>query len=154
MIHPTSIISNKAKLGRNVSVGAYNVVYDDVELGDNIQIGAFCEIGYSAKLAEGMPLIIESGALIRSHSIFYQGSSFGENLITGHRVTIREKTKAGKNIQVVHKVIFKGTAYLGIMSGCTVMCISVRPQVGNYVWIFPYVVVTNDPHPPSNHLSG
>jgi acetyltransferase-like isoleucine patch superfamily enzyme len=27
-------------------------------------------------------------------------------------------------------------------------------RVGDYVWIFPYVVLTNDPHPPSNYLVG
>jgi acetyltransferase-like isoleucine patch superfamily enzyme len=26
--------------------------------------------------------------------------------------------------------------------------------IGNFVWIFPYVVLTNDPHPPSNVLLG
>ncbi|NTV51370.1 MAG: N-acetyltransferase, partial [Desulfobulbaceae bacterium] len=27
-------------------------------------------------------------------------------------------------------------------------------NIGNFVWIFPYVVLTNDPHPPSNILKG
>jgi len=29
-----------------------------------------------------------------------------------------------------------------------------KSVIGNYVWIFPYVVLTNDPHPPSNMLQG
>ncbi len=32
--------------------------------------------------------------------IFYEGSLFAEKLITGHRVTVREKTIAGKNLQI------------------------------------------------------
>ncbi|TQQ77166.1 acyltransferase, partial [Vibrio cholerae] len=27
-------------------------------------------------------------------------------------------------------------------------------QIGNFVWLFPYVVLTNDPHPPSNVMQG
>ncbi|MFC7339368.1 acyl-ACP--UDP-N-acetylglucosamine O-acyltransferase [Haloferula chungangensis] len=34
MIHPTAIVSPKAKLGNNVRIGPYSVVGDDVELGD------------------------------------------------------------------------------------------------------------------------
>lgn len=155
MIHSTAIVSDKAKLGKNISVGAYSIIYDNVELGDNTQIEAFCEIGYPTKLAEDMPLIIESGALVRSHSILYQGSSFGENLTTGHRVTIREKTNAGKNIQIGTLSDIQGDCIFGdYVRLHSNVHIGKTTQVGNYVWIFPYVVVTNDPHPPSNQLSG
>jgi acetyltransferase-like isoleucine patch superfamily enzyme len=27
-------------------------------------------------------------------------------------------------------------------------------HIGSFVWIFPFVVLTNDPHPPSNVLKG
>jgi acetyltransferase-like isoleucine patch superfamily enzyme len=29
-----------------------------------------------------------------------------------------------------------------------------KSEIGNFVWIFPYVVLTNDPHPPSSVLQG
>jgi acetyltransferase-like isoleucine patch superfamily enzyme len=29
-----------------------------------------------------------------------------------------------------------------------------KSKLGKYVWLFPYVVLTNDPHPPSNTLIG
>lgn len=34
------------------------------------------------------------------------------------------------------------------------MHIGKESKVGNFVWIFPYVVLTNDPHPPSNVTVG
>ena len=46
------------------------------------------------------PLVIGDNSFIRSQSIFYAGSVFGENLTTGHRVTVREGVKAGKNLQL------------------------------------------------------
>jgi UDP-N-acetylglucosamine acyltransferase len=39
LIHPTAIIDPRAKLGANVSVGAYTVIDGDVEIGDNTTIG-------------------------------------------------------------------------------------------------------------------
>lgn len=38
-IHPTAIVDPRAKLGANVSVGAYTVIDGDVEIGDNTSIG-------------------------------------------------------------------------------------------------------------------
>jgi acetyltransferase-like isoleucine patch superfamily enzyme len=155
MIHQTAIVSDKAKLGSNVSIGAFSIIHDDVEIGDDSVIGSNCEIGYPTKLAEGLPLIIGKGALIRSHSIFYQGSIFGENLVTGHRVTIRERVVAGKALQIGTLCEFQGDCEIGdyvrmqsssIIGKCS--------KIGNFVWIFPYVVLTNDPHPPSNYQLG
>jgi len=38
-IHPTAIVDARAKLGANVSVGAYTVIDGDVEIGDGTSIG-------------------------------------------------------------------------------------------------------------------
>ena len=91
MIHKTAIVSAKARLGSNVTIGPYSIVHDEVILEDDVTIDAYCEMGYPTQLAEGQPLIIGKGALIRSHSVFYQGSSFGAGLVTGHRVTYVRK---------------------------------------------------------------
>lgn len=39
MIHPTAAIDPAARLGRNVSIGAYSVIGADVEIGDDTWIG-------------------------------------------------------------------------------------------------------------------
>ncbi|QDF97280.1 acyl-[acyl-carrier-protein]--UDP-N-acetylglucosamine O-acyltransferase [Azoarcus sp. DD4] len=39
MIHQTAIVHPKAKLGTNVSVGAYSIIGEHVEIGDNTRIG-------------------------------------------------------------------------------------------------------------------
>lgn len=155
MLHPTAIISPKCQLGSNISVGPYTIIHGNVQLGDNCSVGSHCEMGIPTPMAEGQSLIIGSGANIRSHSIFYEGSKIGSGLITGHRVTVREGTVAGDGFQI-------GT--LGDIQGNCVIGEHVRfhsnvhigkySKIGNYVWIFPYVVLTNDPHPPSNIMSG
>jgi acyl-[acyl carrier protein]--UDP-N-acetylglucosamine O-acyltransferase len=155
MIHPTALIDGKAKLGSGVSVGPYTIIHGNVVIGEGTQIGSHCELGVPTALADGQPLVIGEASLIRSHSVFYEGSTFGAKLSTGHRVTVREKTQAGEAFQI-------GT--LGDIQGhCTIgdyvkfhsnVHIGQHSTIGNYVWIFPYVVLTNDPHPPSDVLIG
>lgn len=155
MIHPTAIVSNKAKLGENISIGAFSIVYDDVVIGDNSVIESNCEIGYPTKLADGAPLIFGKNTLVRSHSVFYQGSTFGDNLVTGHRVTVREFTKAGRNMQIGTLSDFQGDCEIGdYVRTHSNVHIGKLAKIGNFVWIYPYVVLTNDPQPPSNYFVG
>jgi len=39
MIHPTALVDPGAKLGANVSIGAYSIVGPNVEIGDNTEVG-------------------------------------------------------------------------------------------------------------------
>lgn len=154
-IHPTAIVSDKAVIGNNVEVGAYTIIYNNVEISDNTKIEAFCEIGVSNHLSNGEKLFIGANSHIRSHSIFYEGSTFMESLITGHRVTVREKIKAGKNLQIGTLCDLQGHCEIGdFVRFHSNVHIGQKSKIGNYVWIFPYVVLTNDPHPPSDTLIG
>lgn len=155
MIHTLAVVSPEAKIGENVSVGPFTIVHANVVIGDNTKIDSHCEIGYPSALADGMPLVIGANSLIRSHSILYEGSTFGERLTTGHRVTIREKTIAGINFQVGTLGDIQGSCKIGdYVRFHSNVHIGQKSTVGNYVWIFPYVVLTNDPHPPSDVSMG
>jgi acetyltransferase-like isoleucine patch superfamily enzyme len=155
MIHSTAIISPKAQIGTNVSIGAFTIIHDEVVIGNGTQIESHCEIGHPSPLADGATLIIGESSLIRSHSIFYQGSVFGEKLVTGHRVTVREKTKAGENLQIGTLGDIQGHCVIGdYVRFHSNVHIGQHSHIGSYVWIFPYVVLTNDPHPPSDVMMG
>lgn len=154
-IHPTAITSTKAKIGNNVEIGPSTIIYDNVVIGDNSVIGAFCELGVANHLSQGSPLIIGQNANIRSHSIFYEGSTFAEGLTTGHRVTVREKVFAGKNLQIGTLSDLQGHCEIGdYVRFHSNVHIGQKSKIGNFVWIFPYVVLTNDPYPPSDSLVG
>lgn len=155
MIHPTAIVSEKAQLGHNVSIGAYAIIYDNVILSDNVTIGAYCEIGYPTPLAEGEALFIGPNALIRSHCIFYEGSTFGSHLVTGHRACVREKTRAGSHLQIGTGNDIQGYCTIGnYVKFHSNVNVGQFTTIGNYVWIYPSVYITNDPHPPSHVLQG
>lgn len=155
LIHPTAIISPSARLGNDIQVGAFSIINANVVLGDRVIVGAFCELGAKTSFGDGSPLVIGSDALIRSHSIFYESSVFGDGLLTGHRVIVRERTLAGKSFQIGTASEIQGDCTIGdyvrfqsnIFVGKTVV-------IGNFVRVAPYVVLTNDPTPPSEVLSG
>ena len=155
MIHASAIVGRNATIGHNVRIGPFTIVYDDVVIGDGTEIGAHCEIGHPSPSAGGRPLVIGEGSLIRSHSIFYQGSTFGDGLTTGHRVTVRENVTAGAQLQIGTLSDFQGDTTIGdhVRTHSNVH-ISKHSVIGNFVWVYPYVVTTNDPHPPSTHIEG
>lgn len=155
MIHETAIIDSGAIIGANVQVGPYTIIGGNVEIGDNSIIGNHCEIGLQAGNSNGDKLIIGKNTLIRSYSVFYLGSIFGDGLVTGHRVTVREKTVAGKNLQIGTLGDIQGHCEIGdYVRFHSNVHIGNYSKIGNYVWIFPYVVLTNDPHPPSEVQKG
>jgi len=160
-IHPTALIDEGAHVGSNVTIGAYAIVHAGVELGDDSVVGPHCILGepsgdfYREEDYENPPLRIGSHALIRSHSVLYSGSSIGEHFQSGHRVTIREKSKLGRHVRVGTVSDIQGDCTIGdYVSLHSNVHVGQKSQLGNFVWIFPYSVLTNDPQPPSGALRG
>jgi UDP-N-acetylglucosamine acyltransferase len=53
MIHPSAIVHPRARLGENVSVGAYSVVGEHVEIGDDTRIGPHVVIEGHTRIGKG-----------------------------------------------------------------------------------------------------
>lgn len=155
-------ISPTAKIGENVKIGDNTVIYDNVEIGDNTVICNDCVIGeplnayYSDVVNyENPKTVIGPNSLIRSHTVIYADSVFGENLQTGHRVTIREKTKMGSHCSVGTLSDLQGHSEFGdYVRMHSSVHIGMGSSIGNYVWIYPFTVFTNDPTPPSEVCVG
>lgn len=154
-IHPTALIDANARLGVDVEVGPYTIIHGNVIIGDRTRIGSFCELGVSTPLGDGSPLRIGSDSVIRSHSVFYESSRFGDRLVTGHRVTVRENTVAGPRFQIGTQTEIQGDCEIGQdVRFQSHVFVGKKTRIGNFVWILPYVVLTNDPTPPSDDLIG
>ena len=154
-------VSKSAKIGINVRIGQNAFIHDNVVIGDNSIICENCIIGepsddcYNNKNYVNPQTLIGANSLIRSGSILYAGSQFGEYFQTGNMVSIRENTVFGKRCVVGTLSDIQGNAAFGdycrinshvqVAAGCV---------FGNFVFIYPFVVFTNDPHPPSNYLVG
>lgn len=146
-----SIIAPEARISDSVRIGAFTRIHPNVVIEEGVEIGDHCVLGHPSAAADGSPLVIRRNSIIRSHSVFYEGSSFGEGLVTGHRVTVREATVAGAGLQIGTQSDLQGHQRIGehvrthsnvfICQGC---------EIEDFVWIFPHVVLTDDPHPPSD----
>lgn len=155
-------ISPLAKIGANVKIGDNTVIYDNVEIGDNTIICNDCVIGepganyyHSPETYSNPTTIIGKNSLIRSHALIYAGSTFREGFSTGHRVTIRENTQFGKQCRVGTLSDIQGHSRFG--NHCWLhsnVHIGQQSTIGNFVFIYPYVVFTNDPTPPSTVCIG
>jgi len=148
-------------MGANVKIGDNTTIYNNVTIGDNTIICNDCVIGeptndyYKNETYSNKETVISKDSLIRSHSIIYSGCQFGEGFSTGHRVTIREDSIFGINCNVGTLSDIQG--YVKFGDYCRLhsnVHIGQNSKVGNFVFIYPYVVFTNDPTPPSNICQG
>jgi UDP-3-O-[3-hydroxymyristoyl] glucosamine N-acyltransferase len=82
-IHPTAIIGKNVALGKNVAVGPYAVIEDNVSLGDNTIIYAGCYIGYNTEIGKD--------------TLIYPNVSVRERVVIGQRVIIHSGTVIGSD---------------------------------------------------------
>ena len=154
-LHSTAIIHPKAHIDPSVEIGPFTVVHENVVIEAGTKIGGYCEIGIPTPLGDGTSLRIGKNSTIRSHSVFYESSSFGDNLTTGHRVTVRELTHAGDGFQIGTLCDIQGHCKIGdYVKFHSNVHVGQHTTIEDYVWVFPYVVFTNDPHPPSEVMLG
>ncbi|MFO1078881.1 MAG: N-acetyltransferase, partial [Planctomycetota bacterium] len=107
------LVEPGAVLGRNVSIGPFTIVHANVVLADDVTIDSHCVIGQPTPLAGGRPLEIGPQSHIRSHSVFYAGSTLGAGLRTGHGVFVREGTVAGAGLQIGSQSEIQGDCRIG-----------------------------------------
>lgn len=151
-IGPGAVVHAGARIGDRCRIGPYCTIGEaPVVLDEEVTVGGYCELGHPTPASDGSPLVIGRASHIRSHSVLYEGSTFGEGLVTGHRVTVRELTRAGAGVQLGTLSDVQGHCILGdhVRTHSNVH-ICQAAVVEDYVWIYPYVVLTNDPHPPSD----
>ena len=155
------IIEENVKIGNNAFIDSNTIIRSGVTIGDEAFIGSNCIIGEYLmdfcldKKKHNHPLYIGKNALIRSGSIIYAGSTIGDDFQTGHQVNIREKSTIGDHVSIGTLSDVQGNCRIGnyvrLHSNVHIGQLSI---IDDFVWIFPYVVLTNDPTPPSEEFLG
>jgi UDP-N-acetylglucosamine acyltransferase len=102
-IDPRAIVSPKAQLGENVSVGPYTIIEDDVIVGNNCKIASNALIANGARI--GNNCVIHHGAVISNapQDLKYSGeetiTEIGDNTVIREYVTIHRGTaETGKTV--------------------------------------------------------
>jgi acetyltransferase-like isoleucine patch superfamily enzyme len=154
-------ISKFAEIGKNVRIGQNTIINDHVIIGDNSIICENCIIGepgensYDYDNYQNPQTLIGANSLIRSGSVIYSDSKFGEGFKTGNMVSIRERSVFGKKCIVGTQSDIQGDVVFG--DYCRLnshVQVASKSKFGNFIFIYPFVVFANDPHPPSNNLIG
>jgi acetyltransferase-like isoleucine patch superfamily enzyme len=137
------------------------VIYPNVEIGEGTVIANDCVIGepsgdyYENPQYNQPKTIIGKNCLIRSHSIVYAGCRLGNQFQTGHRVCIRERTMIGDDCRVGTLCDLQGDLSIGNSVWLhSNVHIGKGAEIASFVFIYPYVVLTNDPYPPSSIQQG
>ena len=120
MIHPSAIVHPGARLGENVSIGAYSVIGEHVEIGDHTRIGPH--------------VVIEGHTRIGRDNRIFQFSSLG--------AAPQDKKYGGEPTRLE---IGDGNT---IREFCTLNCGTAQDagvtRLGNDNWIMAYVHVAHD----------
>ncbi|NLL91292.1 MAG: N-acetyltransferase [Ruminococcaceae bacterium] len=155
------IIEDNVIIGDGSYIDYGVVIRENVTLGKNSFVGAQSILGeflfdfHSDNTNKNHPLIIGDNALLRSGTVIYGDCVIGDNFSCGHKVTIRECTNIGNNVSVGTLGDIQGRCELGNYTRLhSNVFIGEHSKIGNFVWIFPHVVFTNDPTPPSETLKG
>lgn len=86
--HPNAVVSSKARIGDDVTIGPFTYIHDDVEIGNGTNVGSNVFIGNGTRI--GKNCAIHHGASVGSdpQDLKYQGEkSF---LYVGDHTTVRE----------------------------------------------------------------
>lgn len=155
------VIEDNVNLGDNVLIECNSIVRSNVIIGEGSYIGSNCIVGEfivdnkGKKMIPNQKLSIGKNSVIRSGSIIYTNSIIGDNFVTGHQVVVREKSRIGNHVSVGTLSDIQGNCdignYVRLHSSVHIGQLS---KIDDFVWIFPYVVLTNDPTPPSEDFLG
>ncbi len=87
-IHPTAIISDKAKIGDNVTVGPNAIIEADTIIDDNVTIGGNCLVAQYTELKKNVTLF--HGAVVGTVPQDLKFAGEKTRLVIGEGTTIRE----------------------------------------------------------------
>lgn len=154
-------IGRNVSIGKDVRIGDNTTIHDNVTLDDGVTIADHVIIGepdslyYTDSQYINKPTIIGKSCLIRSFAIVHAGAKLGEFVNVGHRATIRENSIIGKHTLIGMNTELQGDLSIGDYCRFqSFVSVGKGTKIGNYVFVYPYCVFTNDPRPPSDDLIG
>lgn len=155
------IIEDNVIIGLNAYIDNNTVIKSGTHIGNNAFIGANCIIGecQSDFINTRKPIVHEltigDNCVIRSGTIIYCESSIGHNFSTGQMAIIRERTKIGNHVSIGTLNTTDGDCQIGhYVRTNTKVHIAGGTIIDSFVWLFPGVIFTNDPAPPSSLFAG
>ena len=168
----SNYISDKAKLGKDITFAKNIIIEDNVTIGDN------CRIGYNVVIREGTiigenvkiddntvigkcpmratlsifkeeknlsPTHIGDNCLIGANTVIYIGSTISNNVLIADLASVRENTTIGEYSIIGRGVTVENYVKIGKRCKLESECyITAYSELEDYVFIAPGVVTSND----------
>jgi UDP-N-acetylglucosamine acyltransferase len=145
-IHSSAIVSSRAKIGENVSIGAYSIIEDDVEIGDGCEIAYHVVIATGARIGKNVKIF--SGAVISTEpqDLKYRDEKtyafIGDNTVIRECATVNRGTIAtGKTVVGSDCLLM---AYAHVAHDCIVgnnVILANASQLGGHVELGDWVIL-------------
>ena len=145
-IHPSAIVSSKARIGNDVAIGPFTVIEDDVTIGDGTQIGPQVYCANGARIGKGCA--IHNGAVVAT---LPQDLKFKNEVTTfeiGDNTTIREFCTLNRGTAEHMKSVVGSNcllmAYVHVAHDCTIgnnVILANSIQMGGHVTIEDWAIV-------------
>jgi acetyltransferase-like isoleucine patch superfamily enzyme len=128
------------------------IVHPGVVWAGEAKLGHFVILGETARgrSAGQAPTLIGAGAVIRSHTVIYDGNRIGDRFQTGHGALIREDNVIGNDVSIGSSSVVEHHVRIG--NGVRLHSNVFIPEFSvleDNCWIGPNVVVTNARYPQS-----
>ena len=105
MIHNSSIIDKKAKIGKEVKVGPFSYIGPKVEISDGVELVSNVHIEGNTKIGKGTKIFPFASIGTSPQDLKYKGEAnsleIGENNVIRGYVTINPGTKGGGGETVI-----------------------------------------------------
>lgn len=145
-IHPTAIVSKKAKIGNNVTISPFAIINDDVEIGDGSFIGPHvvvydgARIGKNVKIYQGASIAHRPQDLKFKDEVTYL--EIGDETVIHEFATLHRGTTATGVTKIGKKCLLM--AYTHVAHDCKIgdNCILANGvQVAGHVEIEDYAII-------------
>jgi acetyltransferase-like isoleucine patch superfamily enzyme len=105
-------------------------------------------VGYPASRTGTYPLVIGTGARVRSGTVIYDGTTIGRHLETGHGVVIREGCEIGDEVSVWSNSVIDYGCRIGDRVKIHCNCyVAQYTELEDDVFLAPGVTIANDLYP-------
>ncbi|MDP6034075.1 MAG: acyl-ACP--UDP-N-acetylglucosamine O-acyltransferase [Candidatus Marinimicrobia bacterium] len=115
-MHPTAIISPKANLGQNISIGAYTLLEDNVTIGDGTSIGNHNTICQGTTIGSNCTIFHNCSIGESPQDLKYAGEDtkaiIGNNVIIRESVTINRGTIAYGKTEIGDHVLLMACSHI------------------------------------------
>jgi acetyltransferase-like isoleucine patch superfamily enzyme len=148
IIEDKVIIGNKCQVGYNVVIREGTIIGDNVRIDDNTVIGKYpmrASLSIFKDESNLAPTSIGNNCLIGANTVIYVGSNISQHVLVADLASIRENTSIGEYTIIGRGVTVENYVKIGKRCKLESECyITAYSELGDYVFIAPGVITSND----------